>query len=715
MIYYPYLKDIDFLMSLTEYPVAQQYVRITILNFNEKPIQSIEGLVQSGSININGASSVRRTANLSVFVQDENANFMKEGGIFSLNKKVRIEIGLTNFTDKYTEYSTLWFPQGVFVIMGISLSNTTSGVSVSLDLKDKMVLLNGECGGTIPAATTFHEYEVLNPETGEYIISKPLITQIIPELVNHFGGEQISKILVNDIDSRVKKVMKWKENYPLYRKPKDDNSARNFTFTTVLPSGANLDNYRVYGTGEDVGFVYSDFYYPGELVANAGETVCSVLDKIKATLGNFEYFYDLDGNFVFQEIKNYLNTSKVTVDLKNIDNQDYIIDKGKGNAQYVFDNNKTIVSLSNSPQYNMIKNDFIVWGERTGVTGLKLPIRYHLVVDKKPTPGNVYTCYRKNVTNAQNEVISYSYVKALTYTKASNFPDIGEEGRIYAQTADNATHKAYYWNAGNKRAIPATEKSPPTQIKDADGKDTGYTYYYPSSATAISIKTTDWRSELFMQGVMGTRHGTDSNYYYTELANEWPKIYNLGEWSPSKNKFIEEPGFKQDLDYTGIDYFLDFIDSTAAINEFNVENIGRRSKIVNDTKVNCVFETQIPDVVLLNLDAPTAEFDRSLQECKDRGQSYSQVRSNIYNGLVQGGSQNSAYNAVRNLLYQHTQYNEGIAVQLLPMYFLEPNTRITLHDPQTNIHGDYMINSISVPLDTQGSMSLSCSKALAQI
>ena len=34
-----------------------------------------------------------------------------------------------------------------------------------------------------------------------------------------------------------------------------------------------------------------------------------LLDNIKNKLGNYEYYYDIDGNFIFQEIKNYLNTS----------------------------------------------------------------------------------------------------------------------------------------------------------------------------------------------------------------------------------------------------------------------------------------------------------------------------------------------------------------------------------------------------------------------
>jgi len=39
-------------------------------------------------------------------------------------------------------------------------------------------------------------------------------------------------------------------------------------------------------------------------------------------LGNYEYFYDVYGNFVFQEIKNYLNNSqsKLIIDKLNNNN-----------------------------------------------------------------------------------------------------------------------------------------------------------------------------------------------------------------------------------------------------------------------------------------------------------------------------------------------------------------------------------------------------------
>jgi hypothetical protein len=52
--------------------------------------------------------------------------------------------------------------------------------------------------------------------------------------------------------------------------------------------------------GQTAGYRTCDLVYAGDLIANIGDSVTSVFDKIKNMLGQFEYFYDLDGRFVFQ-------------------------------------------------------------------------------------------------------------------------------------------------------------------------------------------------------------------------------------------------------------------------------------------------------------------------------------------------------------------------------------------------------------------------------
>ena len=72
----------------------------------------------------------------------------------------------------------------------------------------------------------------------------------------------------------------------------------------TIPKGIHYDTYDY---GYNIGYIYTPFTYPGELIGAAGQTVCDILDTIRDTLGNFEYFYDINGNFIFREIKNYLN------------------------------------------------------------------------------------------------------------------------------------------------------------------------------------------------------------------------------------------------------------------------------------------------------------------------------------------------------------------------------------------------------------------------
>lgn len=109
-------------------------------------------------------------------------------------------------------------------------------------------------------------------------------------------------------------------------------------------------------------------------------------------------------------------------------------------------------------------------------------------------------------------------------------------------------------------------------------------------------------------------------------------------------------------------------------------------------------------VIINTLDDNKAELR---QECLDRGQGYVQVDPAVYDMLAIGGTQRSAFEEIKNLLYEHTSYNESIQITTLPLYHLEPNTRISVVDPDSDIYGDYMINTISLPFDINGTSSIS--------
>ena len=678
---FPYLKDYAFLQKFNKTKLKEQFVKIIVLNLEEKPIQQIQGTVLNGTITIDGSSTLRRTGSINLIANDlTQSDLMNIKSLFALNKKIQILIGFINTTDEYLQYNILWFPQGVFIIFSPNITYNTSGINISLTLHDKMSLLNGECGGTLPASVVFHEVEEVD-DKGKTYVKNPTIYQIIQELVNHFGGEQLGKIIINDVPNQIKKVMKWTGSTPLYLY--QDINEDGLYEAQVSTNINNLlikdeTKLRTFSYGEDVGYILTDFIYPGELIGNAGDSVCSILDQIKNVLGNYEYFYDLDGNFVFQEIKNYLNKSYSTSLINQLDKNNYLVDYTNGKSIYTFNNSDIIQSLSTTPQYQQIKNDFLIWGKRKSIDGKEVPIRYHLAIDSKPVIGNQYEVFF--FIDPEDDII-----KAKAPIIVKTLQDRPEKGQAFLFYYVQENKKIYKWNF---------------DIED----------YQETSYKLETVTANDYRSQLYFSGVINQAYGLTSNYYYTELKTEWPKIYDIQKQTEKENIHFLDETLNNPSD---IDFYLDLIDSSAPISEFSVQNIGRRTVTIVDDTINCIFEPDNPDIVIIEKDTDNTEQLRN--NCIQQKQEYIQVPSTIYAMLENGGALKSAYEQARKELYLYTSYNEQVSLTILPIYYLQPNSRITIQNIQNNIFGDYMIKSISLPLNIEGTMTLSCTKILERI
>ena len=84
---YKYLKDDTFLKEVDNSHLKEQFIKITVLDWLERPIQEIQGIVTGGNLNIAGNSSMRRTCNLSVYVDNNNYVYVTDiDNLFSLNK-----------------------------------------------------------------------------------------------------------------------------------------------------------------------------------------------------------------------------------------------------------------------------------------------------------------------------------------------------------------------------------------------------------------------------------------------------------------------------------------------------------------------------------------------------------------------------------------------------------------------------------------------------
>ena len=90
MNFYPYLQDEQFLLEVDNLKIREQYIKITVLEFNtENPIQEIQGIAESGSLTIDGKSSVRRPCNLTITATSAENDLTNVDSLFSLNKFIQ--------------------------------------------------------------------------------------------------------------------------------------------------------------------------------------------------------------------------------------------------------------------------------------------------------------------------------------------------------------------------------------------------------------------------------------------------------------------------------------------------------------------------------------------------------------------------------------------------------------------------------------------------
>jgi hypothetical protein len=212
MATYNYLLDKEFLNAIASEPIETLYINIGVLNKDEMRIGNIEGLATGGSITMNGASSIRRTGNLSLVADSTLYNITSINNLISIEKRIEIEIGVKNtISDQYP--AIIWFPIGQFVIKTASISESAQGINISLSISDKMSLLNGELGGIIGGVTIFSPvYDVIEQKDGEPVLFRDLIYT----LVSKNGGIPKEKILIEDVDLYVKNIVSWVGSNPVY-------------------------------------------------------------------------------------------------------------------------------------------------------------------------------------------------------------------------------------------------------------------------------------------------------------------------------------------------------------------------------------------------------------------------------------------------------------------------------------------------------------------
>ena len=917
------LMDKDFLYELNQYQHKEIYAKVISLNFQEDPLEQIEGRVTGGSINIDGNSAVRRTCSLTLVAKDVNITDFYWG----VSNKFTLEIGVKN--DINPEYpEIIWFKQGIFVIASFNSSLTNNNYTISISGKDKMCLLNGDLGGSLHSSIDFgkmdtykdqysrvtiedytqyeaNKYYVWDMKTGEYKISlqeyengvqyyvKDILLEqedlklkdIIREAVHTYGKEMYHNIVINDLDDYGLELLEYRGDTPLYMlynedasiydQMLDEKNAKNLTVNTIengpklltecelntavddlnterdifpLQIGVDENNKPIYKNysvtkveyGHASGYRTTDLIYAGELISSVGEALTSILDKIKNMLGAFEYFYDLDGKFIFQAKKVYANSSWNT--LVSADKNTFARDAVEESPySYSFEDVNLIQKFQNTPAINNVKNDYSVWGTRKGVDGAELPIHARFAIHKKPVyyktfDGEVFTTEdldavvslpnRDMLPNCLKEgfdgewwnifdwaerykILTGEYPQGYVADYANRtckldlnkyFPpmnsnqkwnanrplflfDITPEGELaytahnpyydYQKPSDTCGHK-YQWFINNSTKNgwiayiydPKIPKGTNLLYKKVDWREIIYQMakdYYQHNQE-VDFYHNVMKNNMKMDGITSYYPTGETGYemFYTDIQGFWRELYDPnptlvydsegGKYVETKiyekdengnqletykvetiwNPYVEKETFTCDYFLPGdgdpenysntmqywnknvvnapevLNFWIDFYEGDDALQQYAIPIIGNRPKVVNNSKITSIYFRNIPQVIFVT-QRQVEEYDRKT------GYTYIQLNQSFENLFSISAQGKSAEEEVNELMNKFSYCSEGVSLTTIPVYYLEPNTLVYIHDDSTGINGKYQVNRVTIPLTFNGMMSITATKIIDPI
>ena len=156
------------------------------------------------------------------------------------------------------------------------------------------------------------------------------------------------------------------------------------------------------------------------------------------------------------------------------------------------------------------------------------------------------------------------------------------------------------------------------------------------------------------------------------------------------------------LNPASLNYWFDFLDTEGELKQFSVRAIGARTKAINENTIKSIYFREVPQVIF--------EKQINWNEPKMSGYKYIQI-PDLDKMFTISARGKSAKERLDELLYAHSYCVESASITAIPIYYLQPNTRVNISDPKTKLFGDYIVSKITIPLSHNGTMSLTTTKA----
>lgn len=152
-------------------------------------------------------------------------------------------------------------------------------------------------------------------------------------------------------------------------------------------------------------------------------------------------------------------------------------------------------------------------------------------------------------------------------------------------------------------------------------------------------------------------------------------------------------------------WFEMFNSDFTALSRYSVDKIGNRTKTLNDTKIKTLFNYNTPAIILKYGNQNPAE--REGYEILDLEMTEEEFNTNF----VVSSQSLSAKNKIEELMEKHLFKNSSLSITTMPIYHLEPNSRIRVINSQMNLDSEYITSKLTIPLTYNGTMTITGSLA----
>lgn len=125
--------------------IQNRYIKIELLNYQYQTVDMLEGVAIEGNITIDANSDIRRTASISLVVNDSSFN-VQPGGKVWLDKYIRLWVGTESIRTGEVE----WTNCGLYIIDTPSYQYDAVTNTLSLSLLDLMAKMTGIRNGYLP-------------------------------------------------------------------------------------------------------------------------------------------------------------------------------------------------------------------------------------------------------------------------------------------------------------------------------------------------------------------------------------------------------------------------------------------------------------------------------------------------------------------------------------------------------------------------------------